>query len=87
MENYEDNDQVEELEQTSVNAWEEIAAARKITFEDIKAHMTGPVLSVCLHIILITLLMVITYLNFMLVLIMLQHFHQNFILIVLVHTI
>ena len=57
MENYEDNDQVEELEQTSVNAWEEIAAARKITFEDIKAHMTGPVLSVCLHIILITLLM------------------------------
>jgi len=31
-------------------AWEEIAAARRITFEDITQHMTGPVLSICLHI-------------------------------------
>ena len=42
---------------TSSLAWEEIAAARRITFEDIKTHMTGPVLSICLHIILITMLM------------------------------
>ena len=50
--------QEQELEQAPATlAWEEIAAARRTTFDDIRQHMTGPVLSICLHIVLITLLM------------------------------
>ncbi|MFZ2656123.1 MAG: prenyltransferase/squalene oxidase repeat-containing protein [Victivallales bacterium] len=38
-------------------SYEEIMAARSISFEDIKAHLTGPVISVCLHIVGLALLM------------------------------
>ncbi|HCE46465.1 MAG TPA: hypothetical protein DET40_23215 [Lentisphaeria bacterium] len=38
-------------------SYEEILAAKSISFEDIKAHLTGPVISVCLHIVGLALLM------------------------------
>ena len=45
-------------DQQVINApsYEEIMAAQKITFEDIKAHLTGPVLSFIGHIVIISLL-------------------------------
>lgn len=48
---------VEELdEESGFSSYEEIIDAKKITFEDVKEHMTGPVISTVLHIILLAFL-------------------------------
>ena len=50
-------DQVPQEQQIlSGPSYEEIMAAQKITFEDIKAHLTGPVISFIAHIVVISLL-------------------------------
>ncbi len=55
--NYQEVPQEEQQVSASGPSYEDIMAAKSISFEDIKAHLTGPVISVCLHIIGLALLM------------------------------
>ncbi len=55
-----DQQQYQDQQQSGMPAgpsYEEIMAAKSISFEDIKAHLTGPVISVCLHIVGLALLL------------------------------
>lgn len=56
MENIEEVEGMEEEQGSGFSSYEDLMEARKITVEDIKEHMTGPVISTVAHIILLAFL-------------------------------
>ncbi len=55
-EEYENEEILEEVEDTGFSSYEDLMEARKITFEDIKEHLTGPVISTVIHVVLLAFL-------------------------------
>ena len=53
---YEDDESMEEAEGSGFVSYEELMEARKITFLDIKEHLTGPVISTVIHVVLLAFL-------------------------------
>ena len=53
---YEENENVDEIENSGFMSYEELMEARKITFSDIKEHLTGPVISTVIHVVLLAFL-------------------------------
>jgi len=53
---HENLEELHEHEDTGFMSYEELMDARKITFNDIKEHMSGPVLSVIIHVVLLAFL-------------------------------
>ena len=53
---YEYSESMEEAEGSGFMSYEELIEARKITFSDIKEHLTGPVVSTVIHVVLLAFL-------------------------------
>ena len=56
---YEENEEyedIDEVESSGFMSYEELMEARKITFSDIKEHLTGPVISTVIHVVLLAFL-------------------------------
>lgn len=52
----EEQEEEQEVEVHSAPSYEDVLKAQRITFADVKEHMTGPVISVIVHIVLLSLL-------------------------------
>jgi len=50
------NEEIEEIEGSGFMSYEELMEARKITFSDVKEHLTGPVISTVIHVVLLAFL-------------------------------
>jgi len=55
-EKYIESEETEEVEGSGFMSYEDLMEARKITFSDVKEHLTGPVLSTIIHIVLLAFL-------------------------------
>jgi hypothetical protein len=55
-EKYIESEETEEVEASGFMSYEDLMEARKITFSDVKEHLTGPVLSTIIHIVLLAFL-------------------------------